>query len=159
MRFCRKYYAGKGKNEMKKNTPKSTNEVSEPCTFSLGGFPQKVLIEEKKKSSPVVLTLHGGSGTPIPFSVGCRGLFPAFTDEFLMVYWDQLGCGSNYHVIDDTFSIDSFVCMTEELVEQIKAKFPQNKIMIFSTSWGSVLSARLLEKIHMPLTEWLHADR
>ena len=131
---------------MKKKIIKSNNEISELCSFSLGGYQQKVLIEGKNKDNPIVITLHGGPGTPIPFSVGCRGLFPAFTDNFIMVYWDQLGCGINNHVIDDSFSIDTFVQMTEELVEKIRGKFPNNKIMIFSTSWGSILSARLLEK-------------
>lgn len=112
----------------------------------LNGYEQKVLIEGKRKDSPIIITLHGGPGTPIPFSVGCRGLFPAFTDIFIMVYWDQLGSGINNYVIDDTFSIDSFVQMTEELVAQIKKKFPNNKVMIFSTSWGSILSTKLLER-------------
>ena len=48
------------------------NEISELVTFSLGGYEQKVLIEGKSKNLPVVITLHGGPGTPIPFSVGCR---------------------------------------------------------------------------------------
>lgn len=131
---------------MKRKEIIANNEISELCSFSLGGQEQKVLIEGKRKETPIVITLHGGPGTPIPFSVGCRGLFPAFTDEFIMVYWDQLGCGINNHVIDDTFSIDSFVQMTEELVAQIKKKFPNNRLMIFSTSWGSILSAKLLER-------------
>ncbi len=131
---------------MKRKEIIAKNEISELCSFTLGGYEQKVLIEGKKKDAPIVIVLHGGPGTPIPFSVGCRGLFPAFTDEFIMVYWDQLGCGINDHVIDDTFSIDSFVRMTEELAAQIKKKFPDQKRMIFSTSWGSILSAKLLER-------------
>ncbi len=122
------------------------NEISELNTYTLGGYKQKVLIEGKSKELPVVITLHGGPGTPIPFSVGCRGLLPQFTDHFIMVYWDQLGCGINNCVIDDTFSIDIFVQMTEDLVEQIRAKFPNNRVIIFSTSWGSILSSKLLEK-------------
>lgn len=59
--------------------------------------------------------------------------------------------GINNHEIDDSFSIDTFVQMTEELIEKIKDKFPNNKIMIFSTSWGSILSAKLLKKILMLL--------
>lgn len=114
--------------------------------FLLGGYQQNVLIEGRGKDNPIVITLHGGPGTPIPFSVGCRGLFPVFTDEFIMVYWDQLGCGINNYVIDDSFSIDTFVQMTAELVEKIKLKFPNNKIMIFSNPWGSILSAKLLER-------------
>ena len=34
-----------------------------------------MLIEGKSKDNPIVITLHGGPGTPIPFSVGCRGLY------------------------------------------------------------------------------------
>lgn len=124
----------------------SNNEVSELCSFQLNGYEQKVLIEGKRKDLPIIITLHGGPGTPIPFSVGCRGLFPEFTDNFIMVYWDQLGCGINNYEIDDTFSIDSYVQMAEELVELVKKKFPNNKVMIFATSWGSILSAKLLER-------------
>lgn len=131
---------------MKRKDVILNNEISELCVFTLNAYEQKVLIEGKRKDSPIIITLHGGPGTPIPFSVGCRGLFPAFTDIFIMVYWDQLGSGINNYVIDDTFSIDSFVQMTEELVAQIKKKFPNNKVMIFSTSWGSILSTKLLER-------------
>lgn len=122
------------------------NEISELCTFELGGYEQKVLIEGKSKELPVVVTLHGGPGTPIPFSAGCRGLFPEFTDRFIMVYWDQLGCGINNHKIDERFTIDSFVDMTADLLREIKKMFPRNKIHIFSTSWGSILSAKVLEQ-------------
>lgn len=123
------------------------NEVSEMYEFTLGGFSQKVLIEGRKKDLPVVVTLHGGPGTPIPFSAGCRGMFPDFTDNFIMVYWDQLGCGINDHVIDDSFSISAFADMAGDLIKEVKALFPENKLYIFSTSWGSVLSAKLAAKM------------
>lgn len=85
------------------------NEISELYTFSLGKVPQKVLIEGKSKELPIVISLHGGPGTPIPFSVGCRGLFPMFTERFIMVYWDQLGCGINNYELKEQFTVESFV--------------------------------------------------
>ena len=48
------------------------NEISQIYNFDLGGYPQKVLIEGRSRKNPIVITLHGGPGTPIPFSVGCR---------------------------------------------------------------------------------------
>lgn len=117
------------------------NEISQIYSFELGGYSQKVLIEGKSKENPVIITLHGGPGTPIPFSAGCRGMFPLFTDNFIMVYWDQLGCGINDHKIDDDFKIKTFVEMTCDLISEVKKIFPDNKIYLFSTSWGSVLSA------------------
>ena len=125
----------------------ANNEVSTLYTFNLGGYNQKVLVEGKSKSLPVVICLHGGPGTPIPFSVGCRGMFPEFTDQFIMVYWDQLGCGANNHKIDDSFTIDMFVAMTKDLIAEIKRLFPENDLYIFATSWGSVLSVKILQEI------------
>lgn len=125
----------------------ANNEISEIYTLNLGGYNQKVLVEGKKKELPIVIFLHGGPGTPIPFSVGCRGLFPQFTDKFIMVYWDQLGCGINNYVIDEQFTIEKFVDMTKDLICEIKRMFPENSIYIFATSWGSILSAKVLEKI------------
>lgn len=131
---------------MKRKNISTNNEISDLISLSLNGYEQKILIEGKSRTLPVVITLHGGPGTPIPFSVGCRGLFPEFTDNFIMVYWDQLGCGINNCIIDDAFSIDDFVKMTEDLIKEIKKRFVDNKILIFSTSWGSILSAKLLER-------------
>ena len=122
------------------------NNVSKIYEWDLGGYSQKVLVEGKEENLPIVITLHGGPGTPIPFSVGCRGLFPEFTDQFIMVYWDQLGCGINNYEIDDSFTIDSFAEMAVDLIHKVKTLFPRNKVFIFSMSWGSILSAKILEK-------------
>ena len=73
-------------------------------------------------------------------------MFPSFTDRFIMVYWDQLGCGINNYKITNDFSIEDFVNMTQDLIMEVKKLFPNNKLFIFSTSWGSVLSALVSEK-------------
>lgn len=134
-------------NKARKQYIKSC-EVSEVVTLTLGGYKQKVLIEGKRKDLPVVITLHGGPGSPVPFSVGCRGLFPEWTSKAIMVFWDQLGCGANNYKIDDGFKISDFVEMTCNLVDYIKARFPQNKVYLFGISWGSVLS--LCTALRMP---------
>ena len=123
------------------------NEISQLYTFSLGDVLQKVLIEGKTKDLPVVISLHGGPGSPIPFSVGCRGLFPEFTDRAIMVYWDQLGCGINNCIIADKYDINSYVEMTVDLVKEVKKLFPNNKMILFGISWGSVLALKTVKKI------------
>lgn len=115
-------------------------EVSKLCTFLLGGYPQKVLIEGKSKNLPVIICLQGGPGSPVPFSVGCRGLFPEWTSKAIMVFWDQLGCGINNRKIDDSFKISDFVDMTCDLIAEIKKMFPQNALYLFGVSWGSILA-------------------
>ena len=117
-------------------------EVSSVESAVLGGYEQKFAIEGKSKTLPVVLCLHGGPGSPIPFSVGCRGLFPDFTDKVIMVYWDQLGCGINNRMIDNSFTVKHFVNMTVDLIRFLKERFPENKLYLFGMSWGSILALR-----------------
>lgn len=123
------------------------NEISELYTFSLGKIPQKVLIEGRSKDLPIIINFHGGPGSPIPFSVGCRGLFPEFTNRFIMVYWDQLGCGINDYSLKDDFTIDSFVEMAADLIVEVKKIFQANKLVLFGMSWGSVLALKVLRKV------------
>lgn len=122
-------------------------EVSYVKKALLGGYAQTYAVEGKKKDSPLVLCLHGGPGFPIPFSVGCRGLFPEFTDQFIMVYWDQLGCGINRYKISDDFTIEHFVMMTVDLIRVLKKDFPNNKLYLFGVSWGSILALQSASKI------------
>ncbi len=123
-------------------------EISIVESINLGGYQQKIAIEGRSKKLPIVVSLHGGPGSPIPFSVGCRGLFPDFTDHFIMVYWDQLGCGINNYKIDNHFTIEHFVTMTIDLIKELKIRFPENKIYLFGISWGSILA--LYSSIRVP---------
>ncbi|HEX2938524.1 MAG TPA: alpha/beta hydrolase [Ruminiclostridium sp.] len=123
------------------------NQVSKIVTYKLGGYDQKVLLDGKYGTNPILIFLHGGPGAPIPFSEGCRGMLPQFTDRCIMVYWDQLGCGINNHVIDDSFTIDRFVDMTVDLIKAVKNDFPNNPVNLFAVSWGSVLAAKAAARV------------
>lgn len=123
------------------------NQVSRLTTYQLGGYGQKVLLDGKSEKSPILIFLHGGPGTPIPFSAGCRGMFPQFTKQCIMVCWDQLGCGINDHNIDDSFTVEQFVDMTVDLIRAIKKEFPDNPVNLFGVSWGSVLAARAAVRV------------
>ncbi len=122
-------------------------QVSEIKTYHLNGYPQKILFEGKSKNAPIIIYLHGGPGAPVPFCAGVRGLFPEITDHFIMVYWDQLGCGLNDYPIDDTFSVDSYTQMTVDLIEAVRRDFPENPINLFGVSWGSVLAANAAVRV------------
>lgn len=123
------------------------NEISQVCEVELGGYRQKIMLEGKRKSNPVVVCLHGGPGTPIPFNVGCRGMFPEVTERVTLVCWDQLGCGINNRRIDDSFQIKDFGTMTVELLREIRSRFPENRIYVFGMSWGSILILKALDQV------------
>ncbi|UUX33897.1 alpha/beta fold hydrolase [Fundicoccus culcitae] len=119
----------------------NSNSISETRTYQLGGHEQTVLIEGKASDLPIVIFLHGGPGSPIPFNVGSRGILPELTDHNLLVLWDQWGSGINNAPIDDSYQIEDLVNMTVDLIDAIHEDFPNNDIQLFGVSWGSVLSA------------------
>lgn len=122
-------------------------EVSTVETAMLGGYRQKFAIEGRSKELPVVIYLHGGPGLPVPFSVGTRGIFPDITDRIILVAWDQLGCGANNLVIDNSFTVEHFVRMAVDLIYEIKRRFPENKLCLCGTSWGSLLSLHAAARV------------
>lgn len=122
-------------------------QVSEIKTYTLNGYPQKILLEGRYRNAPILIFLHGGPGSPIPFCAGSRGLYPEITDRFIMVYWDQLGCGINDYPVNDTFSVDSYVAMTVDLIQAVYRDFPDNPIHLFGISWGTILAARAAAQI------------
>lgn len=121
-------------------------EISKVYTMKLGGFDQKVLIEGKKLSNPVVIILHGGPGSPLPFGVGCRGLYPDITDNITAVYWDQYGCGINNMKMDSSFKIDTYVDMTIDLINNVKKELNTDNVNLMGISFGTLLAAKVLEK-------------
>lgn len=123
----------------------ANNEISTLYTFKLNGYPQKVLVEGKSKDLPILLILHCGPGMPMPFNVGCRGAYPEWTNNFIMVYWDQLGSGINDYQLDDSFNADIFAAMATDLITEIKKLYPK-PLYIFATSWGSIISAKLANR-------------
>lgn len=123
----------------------TNNEISTVKTYNLNGFAQKVLLEGKSRTLPLLVFLHGGPGFPLPFSVGSRGMEKEITDQYIFVCWDQLGCGANNYMISDDFTIDDYVLMTRDLLTHLKRDFPDNSIHIFGVSWGSVLAAKVVE--------------
>ena len=46
---------------MKRKDVILSNEISELCVFTLNGYEQKVLIEGKRKDSPIIITLLFGN--------------------------------------------------------------------------------------------------
>lgn len=118
------------------------NAISEVAEFTLGGRAQKVSIEGERAELPVLLILHGGPGSPLPFAVGRRGLFPELTDKYIVILWDQYGCGVNNAKLDARTDIARLSLMTVELIKELKLRFAHNRLYLLALSWGTVLSAR-----------------
>lgn len=132
-------------NTLKNST--NRNKVSELQQIKLQNKKQTVLLEGKSKDLPILITVHGGPGTPIPFSIGARNAFPELTDKYIMVYWDQYGSGKNYSPLNNEITIENYVNMLADLVTEIRKQYPDNKIYLFGMSWGSILTCKVSNRL------------
>lgn len=124
----------------------SENEISEVQVIELDGVSQKVLLEGKSKDLPILITVHGGPGLPIPNGVAFRGQYPELTENYILIQWDQFGNGVNY-ATDTNLTIDNYVNMLMDLIKNIKLQFPGNKIYLYGMSWGTILNCKIANEI------------
>jgi pimeloyl-ACP methyl ester carboxylesterase len=109
----------------------------------IGGIEQWISVRTRDASKPILLFLHGGPGTAqISFS---RKSQRALEDDFVVVNWDQRGCGRSYRkgMNKADMTVERFVLDAEELVLTILARFGQPKLFLVGQSWGSAIGIKL----------------
>jgi len=109
--------------------------------------PQHLIIRGKDVSKPVLLRVHGGPGAyffPPIFRVTGMDL----EDLFVVCYWDQRGSGPAYSsdIPDSTLTLSQIVDDGLKVANYLKNKFNKDKIYIEGTSWGTTVSAYMVQK-------------
>ena len=85
---------------------------------------------------PIIITLHGGPGA---FNVDHEFYRDVLEKDYLMVYFDQRGCGKSDEFRDKTMlTTDQFVKDLDNVVDYIKTKYPNKKINLMGSSWGGM---------------------
>jgi proline iminopeptidase len=120
-------------------------------TLTIGGIPQHVWFRGVSRANPPLILLHGGPGASE--SALFRHFNSALEQHFLVVYWEQRGAGRSYHadIPTESMNIDQFVTDLDELVELVKHRFEQDKVVLLGHSWGTAIgtlyTARHPEKV------------
>ena len=106
-------------------------------------------------SKPVILFLHGGPGSPIsPFS---KALFSEWEKDFIIVQWDQRGTGRTFgrtappeltaeFLQANPLTLDQMVSDGIELSTYLLTHLNKKKIILFGSSWGSLLGVKIAAK-------------
>jgi pimeloyl-ACP methyl ester carboxylesterase len=120
----------------------------------LGGLEQWILIRGTNTTNPVLLWLHGGPGAaqmPLAHHIDGRRL----EERFVVVHWDQRGAGkSNHRGFDQrTMRVERYVDDARELVEHLRRRLGQEKLVLLGHSWGTQLG---IELVHAH-PEYFHA--
>jgi pimeloyl-ACP methyl ester carboxylesterase len=123
------------------------NSISTHEDKTINGVPQRLTIRGKNTDNPVLLIVHGGPGIPIPPAV-FKYFKADLEDLFTVCYWEQRGSGQAYtsEIPDSTITLDQIVDDGLEVADYLKNKFKKDKIYLEGTSWGTTVSAFMVQK-------------
>jgi len=119
------------------------NGIAELQPIDLGGYPQWLLIRGQDVSRPLLLFLHGGPGESNMWLA--HYTMKELEQHFVCVNWDQRGTGRSFRPgpPPESMTIDQFVQDTIALIELLRARFGQQKVLLLGHSWGSVLAMKV----------------
>ena len=113
----------------------------------INGVAQRLVMRGREISKPVLLRVHGGPGsTFVPPLFQLLGI--DMEDLFVVCYWDQRGSGPAYtsNIPDSTITLPQIVDDGLEVAAYLKSKFNKDKIYIEGASWGTTVSACMVQK-------------
>ena len=119
------------------NAPHSIAAVER---WPINGIAQTVIIRSRDISNPILIWLHGGPGsgeTPV-----LRRFNAPLEDKYTVVYWDQRYAGQSYDSsapLPRNLKIADYVSDLGVLIDGLRARFHQQKVVLVGQSWGTVL--------------------
>jgi pimeloyl-ACP methyl ester carboxylesterase len=129
-----------------------SNQISEEKFILINGIEQWVTIKGEK-SKPAILFIHGGPGSPIsPYS---DNLYKDWEKDFIIIQWDQRGTGKTFgryapdeltpeYLQSNPLTLEQMTRDGIELSEYLLHRLGKQKLILFGTSWGSVLGVKIV---------------
>lgn len=97
-------------------------------------------IRGEDNTSPILLYLHGGPGSPLGVPILKAYAGPQLENHFLVVYLHQRGIMKSKRVPDSKHSISNYIKDVHYVVNFLKEKFNNRDIYLMGHSWGGLLS-------------------
>ena len=126
--------------------PEFFGGVEEELYLTLGGQEQYILMTGKDTANPVIVYLHGGPSSPDSYVT--YSFADQLTEEFTFVCWEQRGCGKTYFRNTDkdpdnaTASFEQALDDLDGLVDYLRERFGQEKVIIMGHSYGTILGSQ-----------------
>lgn len=120
-----------------------SRSISQLEKIRLGGIDQWIRIQGKDTSNPVLLLIQQGPGLPMINEVADVSKLWHLEDDFVVVYWDQRGCGKSFSsaIPPQSMTIEQLVTDTYELIQMLTQRFQVPQIYITGFSFGGSIAA------------------
>lgn len=132
----------------------TTGNLSEEKFILINGIEQWITIKGNA-AKPVILFLHGGPGSTMsPYS---DSLLKTWQKDFIIVQWDQRGSGRTFGRYAPAALTPEWLQANPLTIQQMRddgitvaeyltKHLGKQKIILFGTSWGSVLGVEIATK-------------
>ncbi len=122
------------------------NAIQESTYIEIGGIEQYLQIRGEDSGNPVILWLHGGPGFPLTY-LNYR-YQPGLEKEYTIACWEQRGCGRTYYRSgsNEQLNIELLLADMDEIVDYLRERFGQEKIIIMGQSWGTALGVDYINR-------------
>lgn len=93
-------------------------------------------------AKPLILQVQAGPGFPMIPDAAFRQLYEPLETEYLVVYWDQRGCGKSFNNSYDQKSLN-FRQLTEDVIgcaEYLLKSYQKDQLILLGYSIGATLS-------------------
>ncbi len=119
--------------------------IAELATVRIGGYDQVMMIRGRSTDSPVLLHMAGGPGGT---DLGAMRADTGLEQDFVVVTWDQRGCGKSYAALDplETMTLEQMVSDTVEVTNYLRERFGEDKIYLAGNSWGTILGSLAVQQ-------------
>lgn len=108
------------------------------------GAEMPVYIKGNTESRTFILFVHGGPGSNASL-VSFLPVAKELENDYAIAYWDQRGSGLSQGNPDpSTFTVEQFVDDLDLVVEGIKLRHNNPRIVIYGVSWGGALGSAYL---------------
>jgi proline iminopeptidase len=123
---------------------RSAQRIEEASFIAIGGIEQWVTIRGDDRRNPVLLLLHGGPGDVQSLFVSTYALYE---QDFVLVQWDQRGAGRTFSRNGAAgVSLERLVSDGIGLTEQLRKRFPRQKLILLGHSWGSIIATGMVQR-------------
>jgi proline iminopeptidase len=122
----------------------SARRIEDASFLKVGGIEQWVTIRGHDDRKPVLLLLHGGPGdVQSPFV----STYAPYERDFVLVQWDERGAGRTFSKNGAAgVTLEKQVSDGIDLAEQLRRRFPRQKLILLGHSWGSVVATGMAQQ-------------
>ena len=109
----------------------------------LGGSEQWIRIQGKDTSNPVLLLIQQGPGLPMLNEARDAEKQLNLEEEFVVVYWDQRGCGKSFRsgFPPQSLTLEQMIADTHELIQALTQRFSMSRLFVTGFSQGGTIAA------------------